>query len=1020
MPLGGIAQVGRLVATLGLNTSPFMAGAKGAMSTMRQLNASMMMIGRSMTRFVTLPMALAGGAAINTQKKFEASMTKIVGLVGVARDVVEEWGDSIKGLAVQTGRGPEELADAMFFVASAGIRGAEALEVLEMSAKAAAAGLGETKVVADLVTSAMNAYGKENLSAAQATDVLVAAVREGKAEADELAGAMGMTLPIASEYGVTFDQVGAAFAGMTRTGTNARVAATQLKAILSAMASPSMQSADAMSRFGISAEMFRKTIKEEGLIQALLDLREATRGNETAMAEIFPNIRALMGVLDLLGKNVDFNVEIFEALKNSSGSLKRAFEEVQGTTQQKLNVALAALKVLAIDLGEALSGPFVSAMGGIIEKLQMVTEWFSKFNEEQKKTILRIGGIVAAIGPLLLVLSRLSQIIATNPWFALAGAIALATTALLGWLAVSKNATKEEQATLNVRKRANELIEDQRAKVDSLYKIAKDETVSLKNRKEAIEELNRISPQYFGDLDTTAINTQAAADALSAYNDELLVTASITAAREELVKISKEMQRLQDPATLEAEKERGRLWKTSLSLLSKIGAATGALSDDVEVEQFAISKVNTLLKQQEELEARTYKILTDQLGVLEKIRKAREGKVDDDDDDDDGEDAVVNAGYLYELKKKIQTQEGVILGASKENLAAELDKLRALQEELAIAQLLSNEYGTLGEIDKDIQLLKMQTSKLSGQELINNQQLVYEKERQKNLILAMVGGLGDIEKLDLEIADLEYRIYNATGQTREELQKQLILLENRRRLMTETVDPLDEPLMDHAGTQGWFDYYERRKEAFADMLESQQISYMDYAKAIWDIDNTLRDQRMKNLQMILQGASQFISSMTSLFEAQKQAELKAVGDNVKAQERIEKKYLEKKKKWAIAQALINGALAVTNLIGNVPLSALNPATWVGIGLATVATAAQVAAISAQSFASGGIVYGETLARVGEYSGAANNPEVIAPLSDLKNILFSGMSAGSKEIILRVDGKDLVAVVRLEELLQNTY
>jgi TP901 family phage tail tape measure protein len=117
---------------------------------------------------------------------------------------VEEWNSQVLDMSRSVGRGPTELADALFFVTSAGIRGAEAMEVLEMAAKASAAGMGETKVVADLVTSAMNAFGKENLSAAEATDILTATVREGKAEADSLAQAMGFVLPVAAEMGVKF------------------------------------------------------------------------------------------------------------------------------------------------------------------------------------------------------------------------------------------------------------------------------------------------------------------------------------------------------------------------------------------------------------------------------------------------------------------------------------------------------------------------------------------------------------------------------------------------------------------------------------------------------------------------------------------------------------------------------------------------------------------------------------------------------------------------------------------------
>jgi len=148
-------------------------------------------VGESLTKNLTLPIAAAGVAVFKLGKDFESELSKVVGLVGIAQDQVDQWGADILELAPELGKAPKELAEALFFVTSAGLRGAEAMEVLEMSGKASAAGLGETATIADLVTSAMNAYGSENLSASKATDILVSAVREGKAEAAALAGSMG-------------------------------------------------------------------------------------------------------------------------------------------------------------------------------------------------------------------------------------------------------------------------------------------------------------------------------------------------------------------------------------------------------------------------------------------------------------------------------------------------------------------------------------------------------------------------------------------------------------------------------------------------------------------------------------------------------------------------------------------------------------------------------------------------------------------------------------------------------------
>lgn len=58
-------------------------------------------------------------------------------------------------------------------------------------------------------------------------------------------------------------------------------------------------------------------------------------------------------------------------------------------------------------------------------------------------------------------------------------------------------------------------------------------------------------------------------------------------------------------------------------------------------------------------------------------------------------------------------------------------------------------------------------------------------------------------------------------------------------------------------------------------------------------------------------------------------------------------------------------------------------------------------------ANGGIAYGDTLARVGEYSGASSNPEVIAPLNKLKGLLGGSQQSVQLAGEFRLDGADLV-------------
>lgn len=77
-----------------------------------------------------------------------------------------------------------------------------------------------------------------------------------------------------------------------------------------------------------------------------------------------------------------------------------------------------------------------------------------------------------------------------------------------------------------------------------------------------------------------------------------------------------------------------------------------------------------------------------------------------------------------------------------------------------------------------------------------------------------------------------------------------------------------------------------------------------------------------------------------------------------------------------------------------------------------ATAAAKAALqNITAFAAGGIVSGPTLALVGEYSGASNNPEVVAPLNKLRSMLEPGLSAKDLYLETRIKMKDLYIALR---------
>lgn len=181
------------------------------------MGSHMARVGDRMT-LLTAPLTLAAAASVKFAVEFQESMLKVVTLAGTSVAELNKLHDAVLNIAKDTGRAPKELAEGLYAISSVGIRGAEALDVLKESAKAAALGMGETDDVARAVVAAMNAYGKEGLSASRAMDILHTAVVEGGAEADKFADTLGRVIAPAKLAGVSFEEVAASVATFTRCG----------------------------------------------------------------------------------------------------------------------------------------------------------------------------------------------------------------------------------------------------------------------------------------------------------------------------------------------------------------------------------------------------------------------------------------------------------------------------------------------------------------------------------------------------------------------------------------------------------------------------------------------------------------------------------------------------------------------------------------------------------------------------------------------------------------------------------
>ena len=909
-------NIGTLTAILGVDATQL----DKAGTAMSSLSQKFRTFGYLATAALTVPMVAAGKASFNMAKEFEYSIQKIVGLTGVAQDTVNAWERDLLAMAPEVAKGPRELAEALYFISSSGIKGADAMDVLKLSAKAATAGLGETQAVANVLTSALNAYRGTGLTAAYATDTLVAAVREGKAEAPGFATALGQIIPIAAQMGVSFDQVAGGMAAITLTGASAANAAVYLKGVFNSLLTASKQGEDALKLMGSSYAELRSILANQGLIALMQKLRDLqVKYGDELLSDVLPNIRALTGYLSLAGKNFQYNTELMKRVTESTGSLGKAFEAVAQTIKVRYDSAISTAQISLISLGKSIAEGFLPIMEKWIKKLGELTAWFNGLSESERQNKLVMLAWVAAAGPIALFISLLGYALSglistvklvigvfrllglammTNPVLALITVILAAANAFMIFANKGKKAV-DTQIALNKAMEASDAVRgDNQSIIDRMGLFSQLDQRQLENLKSDIDTRIALEKDF---------RIKLLAEAQKGIKDDKFIL---------------------DQKKIIANAEQDIYnWERNREAKTYRGPIIKDLKTQIDTANRAINEYKANLKNIQEFDLETTQA---NIKLFE--------------------------GYGSRIT--------VALGKTSDAIKTETIDYKKLQEETTrLHKLFLEQY--------DVQLKKQN-----------------EEIDRKKLIIKLNKDLRDHETnySSFPTRFLAFPIDTPSGPTKleDEYAKGLISYKTY-------LDQKFQMDLLNAGNS-------------ADARMQVETKYFKDLQALRDNDT----------QAYLQATANAISVISSLIEAGKQRELSAVGQNAAAREKIERNYFEKQKRWAIAQALVNGALAITNMIANVPLSVLNPATWVGIGIAAASTAAQIAIIAGQGMKEGGVVPpgfpNDT------FPARLTSGETVLP-ANFNGAALQGMSG---EVVFTIAGTTLVGVLKNQNRKMGSY
>ena len=324
------------------------------------------------TRAATVAIGALGAGSFKVGAAEERSFLNLRTQLGDTVEKVNELKDVAAGVSKETNRPLKELGDALFAIRSGGQKGAAGLDILNQSAKAAAAGLGETRPIGLLATSVVNSYGEAALSGSDAVDKLLATIESGNLEASTLAEPMTQLLPLGAGLGITFDQLGASVAGYTRITGNASRAVTGIRQAMAALQAPTGQAQEFINKAYGSTQNLHKAIREDGFLDVLQRLHEEADGDAVAMARMFSSVDALAFVTDVTTLNTNAYAESLENINNSVGKVNKGFEIYANSSVAQADEATNNLRLALSSLYNNVLAPLLQLFGKLPSAIQTV------------------------------------------------------------------------------------------------------------------------------------------------------------------------------------------------------------------------------------------------------------------------------------------------------------------------------------------------------------------------------------------------------------------------------------------------------------------------------------------------------------------------------------------------------------------------------------------------------------------------------------------------------------------------
>ena len=794
--------------------------------------------------------------------------------------------------------------------------------------------------------------------------------------------------------------------------------------------------ADALNAIGISASDVQTQLQAGTITTFEVMQQVAAKLNElpasasvvgTAIADIFGgpgedagleyikslstaqlNMEALKASTNGLAEQQEKQLSTQEGIKNSlSGliDLSGIYANVQPYVDLAAQIGLATVGISSFMTTIKAALPVLTAMQ-LKTKLAGAAALLCGINSNQSAALVRVFSAAMTTGAYSVTAFKIALkglLISTG----IGIAIVALTSIVEAFISSTEEAAEEtdtfQQELEDLKKTSTDIsstmaqsIQKEITELDRLVTVAKNEAKSREERTKAITELQSKYPEYFNNLNAEKLDIDALNTGYNNLRNSILATARARAIglkiEENTGKILENEEKL-----IPAKQLIGKYINPGMSTAEKRKAWRKAYEDGslTESDRKMLAEADKLLTERKELQKSNEWLI----GELEKSNQSTFtpkptftpkgtsiSPTAPTSNEDKQETLIADPQSINELKHNLSLYQKL-----KGDAKTDEDRIKYTQEITAVNELIKK-LEELGIVKEEIK--EKSEPNLAEQSLNQNASNIRDIEKNISILNAQ-----------LETASIEEAI--GLNQNIALWQQKADAIRNAGKAAEVSKVSMTKSLIDIWGG------VKNVSGSIQGMVDAIEGSGTVWEKTIAVVDAFIGVyQGIQSIISIIQA----ITGVTTLLTGAKTAEAVAVTASASA---------------TVANAATMGSALTTTLptvAANKVLAAsykeLAAAEYMaahayipfaGFGIAMGFTSAMMAAVAAAGIpmlAEGGVASGPTLAMVGEYAGASNNPEVIAPLNKLRGILAdSGGLTG--EVIFKIRGRNLVGILNKE-------